>query len=115
MYEKFVELVQNAGIKVSDVAKGTGISAVVFSEWKKGKSTPKLDKLQKIAAFFSVPVTYFTGENSSGAIYLDDETKELLDVLRQRPEMRTLFKVSKNASKDDIETAVKIIEKFKTD
>ena len=46
---------------------------------------------------------------------LDDEALELLEELKTRPEMRTLFSVSKKASKEDILKAVKIIEALKGD
>lgn len=115
MYSKFVELLQIKGVKAADVSRATGISATVFSEWKKGKSQPKTDKLQKIADYFGVPLTYFTGgsESEDAPVYLDSETKEFIDFLRKRPEMRVLFKASQDATKEDIEMTVNILEKFK--
>ena len=62
MYSKFSDLLQSRGLRPADVSKGTGINQTVFSEWKKGKSTPKIDKLQKIAAYFDVPIEYFTND-----------------------------------------------------
>ena len=59
-YEIFAELLKKKGIKTSDVAAATGISNMTFSDWKKGKSTPKVDKLQKIADFFGVTLEYLT-------------------------------------------------------
>jgi ribosomal protein L23 len=44
---------------------------------------------------------------------LDDETRDLIDSLRSKPEMKMLFSVSKNATKEDIIKAVKIIEALK--
>lgn len=43
-------------------------------------------------------------------IVLDDEAMELLEQLKTRPEMRTLFSVSKKASAENIMKTVKIIE-----
>jgi len=54
MYAKYTELRDSKGYKDSDVAKETGLSPVVFAEWKSGKSQPKVDKLIKIADFFGV-------------------------------------------------------------
>ena len=120
MYEKFSKLLQDYGVTAYRVSKATGIAQSVFSEWKRGKSQPKLDKLQKIADFFNVPVTYFTEDNimveaHNEPIYVDDETREIIDQLRIRPEMKVLFSVSKNASKEDVELAVSMIQKFKKD
>lgn len=121
MYEKFSKLLQDYGVTAYRVSKATGIAQSVFSEWKRGKSQPKLDKLQKIADFFNVPVTYFTEDDNimveahNEPIYVDDETREIIDQLRTRPEMKILFSVSKNASTEDIELAVSMIQKFKKD
>ena len=32
---------------------------MLFTDWKKGKSSPKFDKLSKIAEYLNVPVSYF--------------------------------------------------------
>lgn len=120
MYEKFSKLLQDYGVSAYKVSKETGISQSVFSEWKRGKSQPKLDKLRKIADFFNVPITYFT-ENSDESIkveahnepiYLDDETRDIIDELRTRPEMKILFSVSKNVTKEDIEATVEILKRM---
>jgi transcriptional regulator with XRE-family HTH domain len=59
MYEKFEELLSKHNITTYKVSKETGISQTTFTDWKNGKYTPKIDKLQKIAEFFSVNVSYF--------------------------------------------------------
>lgn len=66
MYEKFVQLVKEKEVTIYRVAKETELPTSLFSEWKRGKSTPKVDKLQKIAAYFGVPVTYFLEEQQGG-------------------------------------------------
>lgn len=60
MYEIFEQLLKQHGYKAADVARATGISQTVFSEWKKGKSSPKTDKLQLIADFFGVRLEYLS-------------------------------------------------------
>lgn len=62
MYELFLKLLTEHNTTPYKVAKATGIANSTFSNWKNGISTPKVDKLQKIADFFGVPVGYFTGE-----------------------------------------------------
>ena len=65
MYEIFERLLRQAGVTAYRVSKETGIGASTFSDWKKGRSTPKQEKLQKIADYFGVPLSYLlTGENN---------------------------------------------------
>ena len=55
-YKKVQELLVKNNVTAYRVAKDTGISPVVFSDWKSGKSCPKADKLMKIADYFGVPI-----------------------------------------------------------
>ena len=59
MFEKFEQLVKARGITAYRVAKDIGLAPTVFSDWKSGKSKPKVDKLKKIAEYFGVSVDYF--------------------------------------------------------
>ena len=64
MYEIFENLMKEHGVTAYKVSKETGIATSTLSDWKKGRSTPKQDKLQKIADFFNVTVDYLlTGNN----------------------------------------------------
>lgn len=58
-YEKFNNLLRANNITAYKVHKGTGIASATLSDWKNGKSEPKQDKLQKIADFFGISVSYF--------------------------------------------------------
>ena len=66
MYEIFSELLQKYGVTPYKVSKETGVSQSTLSDWKRGISTPKPDKLQKIADYFGVSLTYLlTGKEST--------------------------------------------------
>ena len=58
MYEIFEKLLMERGVTAYKVAKATGISTGSMTDWKKGRSAPKVDKLQKIADYFGVSVDY---------------------------------------------------------
>ncbi len=59
MYNKFLELVQSNGLTAYRVSKDTGIPTATLSDWKNGRSKPKLDKLKILADYFKVPIEYF--------------------------------------------------------
>lgn len=61
MYEIFEQLLQKHNVKAYQVAKATGITNSTFTDWKNGRSSPKIDKLQKIADYFGVSVDYLMG------------------------------------------------------
>lgn len=64
MYEIYQKLLDMNGVKSADVARATGISNMTFSDWKNGKSTPKMDKIEKIARYFGVTTDYMMGKKS---------------------------------------------------
>lgn len=66
MYKKFAKLLQENNETAYRVAKSTKISTSTLSDWKTGRSTPKIDKLQKIADHFDVSVNYFLEESNNG-------------------------------------------------
>lgn len=68
MYEKFAQLLAVHGITANTVAKAAHVNASTFTDWKQGKSQPKLEKLQKIADYFNVPVSYFYDGDTSLSI-----------------------------------------------
>lgn len=56
MYKKYVQLRDSLGVTDYRVASDTGIPKSTFSDWKSGRSVPKIDKLQKIATYFGVGI-----------------------------------------------------------
>lgn len=66
MYERFNTICTTKGITPYKVSKETGISQTTLSQWKSGRSIPKIDKIQKIADYFNVPVEVITGEPMKG-------------------------------------------------
>ena len=53
-YHKFEALVEREKTTVYRVAKATGISNSTFTDWKNGRSKPKMDKIKLIADYFGV-------------------------------------------------------------
>ena len=65
MYEVYQRLLDEKGLKNADVARATGISNMTLSDWKRGKSVPKSDKMRKIAEYLNVSVDYLmTGKDT---------------------------------------------------
>ncbi|MBA9087508.1 transcriptional regulator with XRE-family HTH domain [Fontibacillus solani] len=64
MYKTFAKLLKERNVTAYKVAKETGIAQSTLSDWKNGRSTPKLDKLQKLADYFSVSLEFLLKEQS---------------------------------------------------
>lgn len=115
MYEIFERLLKSRGLKAADVVRGTGLPSSLFSEWKRGKSNPKADKLQLIADFFGVPLEYLmTGEEKEGGetYYLNDETREIAQEIFENPDLRSLFDMSRKMPPERLKAHIEFIEKL---
>ena len=103
-YQIYEQIIKDKGITSAQVSRGTGLSQTVFSEWKKGKATPKMDKMKKIADYLGVSIEFLTtGENSDG-YYYDKETAELAQELYQNKDLHMLFDEVRDASASEIKT-----------
>ena len=59
MYEKYAELRDAMGLNDAKVSEATGIPPSTFTDWKQGRSKPKLEKLMKLSKLFNVAVEVF--------------------------------------------------------
>lgn len=123
LYNRIENLCKKKNINVTIMCKETGASRGSLTDLKSGrKKKLSTDTLSKIAEYFGVSVDYLlNGEENimveahNEPIYLDDETRDIIDELRTRPEMKILFSVSKNVTKEDIEATVEILKRLQKD
>lgn len=119
--QRLKELMDKNNLSNSKLAKEIGVHTSSVSRWLDGKPITG-DNLSKVCAYFSVSVDYLigatnvindagskkspskSGEGYHAIDYVDDELKEYLDELRNRPEMRMLFSTTKHATKAQIYT-----------
>jgi transcriptional regulator with XRE-family HTH domain len=120
MYSVFEKLLKEAGKTAKEVSNSTGIATSTLTDWKKGRYTPKADKMAKIADFFGVSVEYLmTGiesekESITGKKYhFSDETAELAQELLESPHMRMLFDAARGARPEDLKMAADMLRRFK--
>lgn len=106
-YEAFQELCEKNNVRPSTVSKATGIATSTLTSWKKGRYTPKADKLQKIAAYFNAPVEIFYENSDRGKIsghkkeyYINEETAQLAQEMFEDSDMRALFHMKRNMDAD---------------
>ena len=60
-YATYAEVRDSQKLTDYQVAKGTGIAPSTISDWKLGKSVPKVDKLMAIAEFLGISLDLLCG------------------------------------------------------
>ena len=63
VFDRIKSLADKQGISVSKVALDLGFSENLFYQWK--KSSPKSDRLEKVADYFNVSVDYLLGRSEN--------------------------------------------------
>ena len=111
-YDRFITLCAQKGISPSKAAVDAGLSKSTVSKWKSNpESMPTGAAIEKLKAYFGVSTSELLGEKEKATIdVVDDDLREYLDTLRERPEMRMLFSTTKTATKEQIEAIVHFIE-----
>ena len=111
--DRLRELLSQRGMTVAELARLTGISKNTLYSYLR-RNTLKYDPavLQKLSDALDVDIYCFLSPDSPSE---DDEQSlwELRETLRRRPEMRTLFSVSKSATPNQIKQTISINEALK--
>ena len=63
MYKIFESLLKEKGLTAADVAKATGISQTVFSNWKARGGGLSFENIAKVAQFLEVPLETFAKQD----------------------------------------------------
>lgn len=118
LYKNIDMLCQSKNISITKMCTDSGVSRGSLTDLKMGR-TQELSTatLFKIATYFGVSVDYLLGneQQKRPLINDDEELTEYLEELKNRSEMRMLFKLAKGATKADVEQAVRIIEALRKD
>ena len=128
------ELCQERGISVAQIEREAGIPEKSISKWD--KNSPSFDKVLKVIDAFGISTEEFfqvgsdklrTVENALAQIkkaspetydeirssWLDEETKELRNMLRESYGFRVLFGTSDGATDSDFLEAAAVIQRRK--
>ncbi len=110
-------LIAEKGLSYGELEKRTSIPKSALQRYATG-ATGKIpiNRVQSIAKALGTTAEYLMGwaPAATPAPPADGELADYLEELRSRPEQRMLFSVTKNATKEEIMQAVKIIEALRS-
>lgn len=118
--KRLAELMKKKGnMSRSRLARELKVHTSTVSNWLDGKP-PKSENLADLCKYFETDVEYLTGETDeqnkkSPHNSPEDEVWELRREMSERSEMKTLFDLSRNATKEDIEFVNEMLKRMKGD
>lgn len=108
--EKIKKARRERGFTQVQLAKKSTISRSYLADMEADRYNPSIETLKRIARTLNMDIS---GLISDDEVDTNDELYEYLEELKNREEMRMLFSLAKNATKEDVEKAVKIMEALK--
>lgn len=102
-----------------DMCEALGVKYTTFTDWVKGNSYPRIDKIELMANFFGISkadlVEDRTKVSSTDQYYLNDDARDLAQFMFENPEYRVLFDASRKVKKEDIEFVKQMIDRMRGD
>lgn len=91
----------------------TNLDKTAISRMENDKQKPSIEYLENFAQFFDVSIDYMNGGGVMGVDTDYDEILELRQDLRENPDMKILFSMSKKAPKSDVQEAIRLLRVLK--
>lgn len=107
------DLRREKGLTQAELAEKVGTTQATLSSWENERFSIASNFIPVFCKFFNCSADYLLGtDDPEPLVNNDPELTEYLEELKNNPEMRMLFKITKGATKDDVKKAVEIIKAF---
>lgn len=114
MAENIQRLMDSRGIDRNKICADLGFKYTTFTDWVKGNTYPRIDKIEMMAKYFGVNKSELIEKHTESGYYTNKDAAEFAEYLRTRPNARLLFSAAKDISKEDLQKAVEYIEFLKS-
>jgi len=94
----------------SDISKALNVPYTTVTDWEKGKTYPRIDKIEMLANYFNIQKADLIEEKTRE----DRELWELREQLRRSPETRMLFDATKHATPGQIKAVAEMLKEWKS-
>ncbi len=99
-----------------DLAEYMDVSQATVSNWCKGIKLPRMDKIDRICAFFQISRSQLMNDKKdTDTYYLNDDARDLAQFMFANPEYKVLFDASRKVKKEDIEFVKQMIDRMRGD
>ena len=99
-----------------ELAEKLGVSQQTISKYENGTREPDHTTILKLSEIFNVSTDYLLGKTDNTTdeqYYLNGETRQIAQEIKDNPELRALFDASRNATPEDLEITKDILLKLK--
>ena len=98
------------GWNMKKAAQELGIPYTTYIGYEKGEREPNSEMLIKLADFYGVSIDYLIGKDDTPTRDDNDEMTDVLQLLRDREDLRALLQVSSNNTPEQVKRLIKLME-----
>ena len=89
-----IRYLKNSGKTQREVANAVGVTYSTFCDWTKGRSYPRMDKIQLLAEYFGIRKSDLVEDVNVIPETLSEEDQKILDLYHQVPKEKREFVLS---------------------
>lgn len=117
LYERIEKLCAKKGVSITEMCKQSGASRGSLTDLKKGRIAGlSLETLEKLMKYFEVSLPELLGtEKEKGPADNGEGLGELLEDLRDRPDLRGLLDAARVRSPEQVNAMTELLKQLKGD
>ncbi|MDE6873949.1 MAG: helix-turn-helix domain-containing protein [Lachnospiraceae bacterium] len=99
-----------------DMCEALGVKYTTFTDWVKGNSYPRIDKIELMANYFGISKSDLVEDhtrNDTAPYYLNDETRQIAQEVFENPELRSLFDAARDLPPERLRAHIDFINSLK--
>ncbi len=100
-------------ITQEELGKRLNVSDKTISSWEIDRTEPSIGMVYEMAAYFGCDVSDLVGDVTENKHYLNEETRQIAQEIKDNPELRALFDASRNATPEDLEITKNLLLSLK--
>lgn len=106
------------GVTRTDVCDALGIKYTTFTDWVKGNTYPRIDKIELMANYFGISKSDLVEEHTldqdeEPSYYTNPETAKLAQEAFDDPDTRILLDAKKDLDPDDLKMVIDMVKRLK--
>ena len=101
-----------------EMCEALGVKYTTFTDWVKGNSYPRIDKIELMANYFGISKADLVEDHNDlqqakEPYYLNEETREIAQEVFENPELRSLFHVARDIPPERLKAHIEFMKNFK--
>lgn len=101
-----------------EMCEALGVKYTTFTDWVKGNSYPRIDKIELMANYFGISKADLVEDHNDmqqakEPYYLNEETREIAQEVFENPELRLLFHVARDIPPERLKAHIEFMKNLK--